>query len=216
MTDEELKSLVASLGESHKETERIIQELIAAGKETDRRMQETDRRMQETDKQIKATGRQIKELGKQIGGLGNKFGSFTEGLALPSMTKILSEQFGMTTINPSVRVKDKQGRTQEIDVLAYANGETNTAFIVEVKSHLREEGIEQILQQLHDFPVLFPELADKKCYGILTAVDASQELQDKVIAKGLYFAQIHDDTFSLCVPDDFKPRCFNPPSEKSS
>ncbi len=45
-------------------------------------LQETDRKFQETD-------RQIRELGKQIGGLGNKFGSFTEGLALPSMQKIL-------------------------------------------------------------------------------------------------------------------------------
>ena len=43
------------------------------------------RLFQETDRQIKATDRQLKELGKQIGGLGAKFGSFTEGLALPSM-----------------------------------------------------------------------------------------------------------------------------------
>ncbi|NTV95645.1 MAG: DUF3782 domain-containing protein, partial [Thiobacillus sp.] len=35
----------------------------------------------------KETDRQLKELGKQIGGLGNKFGSFTEGLALPSLAK---------------------------------------------------------------------------------------------------------------------------------
>ena len=38
---------------------------------------------------LQETDRQIRELGKQIGGLGNKFGSFTEGLALPSMQKIL-------------------------------------------------------------------------------------------------------------------------------
>lgn len=155
------------------------------------------------------TDQQIKELGKQIGGLGNKFGSYTEGLALPSMTKILTEHFGMTTINPSVRVRDKQGNVHEIDVLAYANGEINTAVIVEVKSHLREEAIIQILQQLHDFPVLFPELADKKCYGIITAVDANETLRRKVLEQGLYFAKIHDQQFTLCVPDDFVPHSFN-------
>jgi len=42
----------------------------------------------------KETDRQLKELGKQIGGLGAKFGSFTEGLALPSMEKILRQRFG--------------------------------------------------------------------------------------------------------------------------
>ncbi|OSO86965.1 hypothetical protein B7O87_15670 [Cylindrospermopsis raciborskii CENA303] len=56
----------------------------------------------------KETDLQIKELGKQIGGLGNKFGSFTEGLALPSMQTILREQFGMEIISPSVRVKNRQ------------------------------------------------------------------------------------------------------------
>jgi hypothetical protein len=52
----------------------------------------------------KETDRQLKELGKQIGGLGAKFGSFTEGLALPSMETILGQQFGMEVISPSVRV----------------------------------------------------------------------------------------------------------------
>ncbi len=160
----------------------------------------------------KENDKAMKELRQQIGGIANKFGSFTEGLALPSMTKILTEKFGMTTINPSVRVRDKNGNEQEIDVLAYANGEINTAFIVEVKSHLREEGIEQLLKQCRDFPVLFPELAHKKLYGILAAVDASQQLQQKVLAQGLYFAKIHDEQFSLCVPENFKPFCFNQPS----
>ena len=32
------------------------------------------------------TDKQLKELGKQIGGLGEKFGSFTEGIAVPSMS----------------------------------------------------------------------------------------------------------------------------------
>jgi len=174
MTDEELKTLVASLAVAQ----------------------------QQTDKQLK-------ELSKQIGGLGNKYGSFTEGLALPSMTKILTEKFGMTTINPSDRVRDKDGNTHEIDVLAYNNGEINTAIIVEVKSHLRDDAIAQLLKQLRDFPVLFPELANKKCYGIITAVDANEAMRRKVLAEGLYFAEIHDEQFTLRVPDDFEPRCFN-------
>jgi len=200
MTDQELKDLVASLAISH---QKMAEESALSRKEIDNAIKETDKAIKQTDKAIK-------ELSKQIGGIANKFGSFTEGLALPSMTKILSKKFGMTTINPSVRVRDKQGNEQEIDVLAYANGEINTAIIVEVKSHLREEGIEQLLRQCRDFHVLFPELADKKLYGILAAVDANQQMQQKVMAHGLYFAKIHDEQFSLCVPEDFKPFCFNP------
>jgi hypothetical protein len=191
MTDQELKDLVASLAIDRKETDKQLKKMA-----------------EEAEKSRKENEKAMKELRQQIGGIANKFGSFTEGLALPSMTKILTKKFGMTTINPSVRVRDKEGNEHEIDVLAYANGEINTAFIVEVKSHLREEGIEQLLNQCRLFPKLFPELADKKLYGILAAVDASQQLQQKVLAQGLYFAKIHDEQFSLCVPKGFKPFCF--------
>ena len=69
MTDEELKELVASLAVAQRET---------------------DRQLKETDRQLR---KQLKELGKQIGGLGEKFGGFTEGMVLPFMTKILTENF---------------------------------------------------------------------------------------------------------------------------
>jgi len=56
---------------------------------------ETDKRFKETDERFKATDRQLKELGKPIGGLGNKFGGFTEGMAFPSMRRILRERFNL-------------------------------------------------------------------------------------------------------------------------
>ena len=210
MTDQELKDLVASLSINQ---QKMAEEAAISRKKLSEELAESYKKLnEELSKSRKENDKGMKELRQQIGGIANKFGSFTEGLALPSMSKILTKKFGMTTINPSVRVRDKNGNEQEIDVLAYANGEINTAFIVEVKSHLREEGIEQLLKQCRDFPVLFPELAHKKLYGILAAVDASQQLQQKVIAQGLYFAKIHDEQFSLCVPENFKPFCFNQPS----
>ncbi|MCX7069124.1 MAG: DUF3782 domain-containing protein [Methylococcales bacterium] len=216
MTDQELKDLVASLSinqqkmaeEAAISRKNLNEELAESSKKLNKELAETRKKLSEevaeSDKKLndylaksrKENDKGMKELRQQIGGIANKFGSFTEGLALPSMTKILTKKFGMTTINPSVRVRDKNGNEQEIDVLAYANGEINTAFIVEVKSHLREEGIEQLLKQCRDFPVLFPELAHKKLYGILAAVDANQQLQQKVLAHGLYFAKIHDEQFS--------------------
>jgi len=123
----------------------------------------------------KETDRQLKELGKQIGGLGSKFGSFTEGLALPSMEKILRQRFGMKVVSPSVRASEN-GKHMEIDVLAYTNGNLNTAYIVEVKSHAREESITQLKSILQRFRSFFSEHRDKQLYGILAAVDMSPEL----------------------------------------
>ena len=155
----------------------------------------------------KETDRQLKELGKQIGGLGAKFGSFTEGLALPSMEKILRQRFGMEVVSPSVRVS-KEGRHVEIDVLAYSNGDLNTAYIVEVKSHAREESIAQLKNILQRFRSFFPEHRYKRLYGILAAVDMSPELRQKTLQEGFYVARIHDEVFELDTPDNFQPQSY--------
>ena len=195
-----------------------LEEVWALFRETDRKMQETDRKLkekldrlaEETRERQRETDRQLRELGKQIGGLGNKFGSFTEGLALPSMEKILRRRFGVDTIAPSVRVS-RGGQHLELDVLAYANGEINAAYVVEVKSHLREEHVQQLLGTLEQFADWFPEHRDKRLYGILASEHIPQALRPRVLEQGLYLAHIHDDLCELEVPDDFQPRRFDHP-----
>ena len=155
----------------------------------------------------KETDKQIKELGKQIGGLGRKFGSFTEGLALPSIQKILQEDFKMEIVSPSVRIH-KDGRDMEIDILAYANSEVNEVYVVEVKSHLREEGVTQLQTTMNNFRRFFPEHNDKKLYGILAAVDMTTELRERILSLGFYTANIKEDIFSLNVPENFKAKAY--------
>lgn len=149
----------------------------------------------------------MKELGKQIGGLGEKFGGFTEGLALPSMQAILYERFKMEVVSPSVRAS-KRGEHLEIDVLAYANGDINEAYVVEAKSHAREEAIPQLQRILERFRAFFPEHKDKKLFGILAAVDMGVGLREQVLRAGFYIAQIRGDVFRLDIPTDFEPKVY--------
>jgi RecB family endonuclease NucS len=150
---------------------------------------------------------QLKELDKQMHRLSEKFGSFKDGLALPSMSKVLTERFGMEVISPSVRIK-KQGEHMEIDVLAYANSDVNEAYVVEVKSHAREESIEQLKTILQRFRRFFPEHKDKALFGILAAVDLSDELRERILKAGFYVARIHDQVFELDVPANFRPKAY--------
>jgi hypothetical protein len=188
-----------------KETDLLLKEVSQQQKENAQQLKETDRQQKENAQQQKKTDKQLKELGQQIGGLGAKFGSFTEGLALPSMETILRQRFGMEVVSPSVRVS-KDGKHLEIDVLAYTNGELNTAYIVEVKSHAREESLTQLKSILQRFRSFFPEHKDKKLYGILASVDLSNELREKILQEGFYVARIHDQVFELDIPDNFQPR----------
>ena len=216
MTDDELKNLVASLAISQKETDRLqkenekhIAELRQSQRETGQHIAELRESQRETDRQLKETDRQLrkqlKELGKQIGGLGEKFGGFTEGMAFPSMAKILTEQFGMEVITPRVKAR-RGGDTLELDVLAYANSGRNAAYIVEVKSHLRPDGIAQLQQILQRFRRFFPEHRDKQLYGMLAVVDAPDAVRQEALGQGLYIAGIHNEQFIIETPDGFVPR----------
>jgi len=204
-TSEDVWRLLAELTAAQKETDKQLKEVSQQQKETELLLKEVSQQQKENAQQQKETDKQLKELGKQIGGLGAKFGSFTEGLALPSMETILRQRFGMEVVSPSVRVS-KDGQHLEINVLAYTNGELNTAYIVEVKSHDRQEDITQLKSILQRFRRFFPEHKDKKLYGILAAVDLSPELREKILQEGLYVARIHDQVFELDIPDNFQPQ----------
>ncbi len=225
MTDQELREFIASIAKLQEETARNMAETDRRMAETDRRMAETDRRMAETDRRIARrmeeidrilaeNARQIARTDKQLGKLGNKFGSFAEGMALPSMEKILYNQFNMDVVTPRAKAR-LNGRTIEIDVMAYDNGSRNELYIVEVKSHLTREGIDQILKTIEEFPKFFSAHRDRTVYGIIAAVDIPQNIRAEVLKQGLYLARIHDGEFELLTPKNFKPRAFAFPQERN-
>lgn len=135
-TIEDLQALVA---QSILSTEAFKNQIAASQEAADRRAAEADRRAAEVDKERK-------ELRQQIGGLHNKFGTFAEGLLLPTVKRILRDELGMEQVSERTernRKVDGKKVFMELDAFGYSNGEQNVACIVEIKSHLREDGIEQ-------------------------------------------------------------------------
>lgn len=228
MSEERRRELEAELLEGEVRHERWRREMEEGLQQTERVLADTARQTQENNVQARRIDGQIAEingqiqelnelrkqneqlvadLGQQIGGLGRKFGGFTEGMAFPSMEKILRKRFGMEVITTRVKARQK-GEMLEIDVLAYANHHKNEAFVVEVKSSLKDDGIDQILKILKKFPDFFPEHRGKKLYGILAMVDAPADVRARALREGLYLARIHDETFEIQVPESFVPRAF--------
>ncbi|MCU0780560.1 MAG: hypothetical protein MUF04_05585 [Akkermansiaceae bacterium] len=196
MSTTELKELVASL--------------VIAQKETDRQLRATDVQMQETDRKMQETDRMIKELGRQIGGLGNKFGSFTEGLAFGSISRILRSKFRMETIVPSVSIR-RGHKEQEFDILAYSNGSRNEGVVVEVKSPLDMRAVEQIRAKMADLFVWLPEHSGKAFVVLVGFVKAHADARRAALAEGWYLAEVGDDLFRMVTPKGFKPRRYRHP-----
>ena len=188
----------------HRHQNRRIpdQEQLAAKRHRD----EMDRLEREHQQAKKERDAEYKRLSKMIGDIGEKFGSFTEGMAFPSMQKVLRERFGMQVIMAGVCSKIG-GRSLELDVLA-SSPHKDEIYVVEVKSHLKKRGLRHMLRKLRKFPEFFPDHKDKKLFGILAAVKASEEMQKCVIRRGLFFARVSDETFQVQVPEKFRPRCF--------
>src|SRR5262245_59023054 len=107
MTDQELRDLVASIATMQAEAARQEEKRAEERKEVEEELAEERRK----------TERVVRQVNKQLGELGNKFGSFTEGMAFPSMEKILRNRFKMDVV--ALRAKSRQnGHSIEIDVMA--------------------------------------------------------------------------------------------------
>jgi hypothetical protein len=184
------------------ETDKRIKQLALESEKTEKQIKEAQAK---TDSQLAKTDKQISELGIQIGGINNKFGTFTEGLVYPSIEKELYEKFKVTHVSQRARNKTKQ---VEIDILGYSNGSTNEAYVVEVKSHLRDEALDQILKILEHFKENFPEHKDKKVYGMIASIDTNDEVLTKIEKAGIYYANVSNNIFELKSSKKFKPREF--------
>ena len=191
MTDNELKELVASLAVAQKG------------------MSVTQNETLDKLSALQAdTWKQIKQVNKQLGELGNKWGTFTEGMALESIKKILLEKIKIQVTSQNFS-KRMDGESIEIDVFGYENSLINTAVVVEIKSHLREDAVEQIENTMSNFPKFFPDHADKKLYGIIACVHAPENIKNVLRKKGIYLAVLHDDIFKLYTFKDFTPKDFS-------
>jgi hypothetical protein len=214
MSTVELKQFIEATAIAQRETDRIVKETTLQMKETDRKMQETDRQMKETDRkmketalQMKETDRKLKELGKQIGGLGNKFGAFAEGLAFSSIERILRTEFGMEAVTPRFSVV-RGAESQEYDVLAYSNGETNQGMIVEVKSSLDLATVQQMKRKMDSLFRWMPEHRNKEFQGMVAYVDGSAAARQAVLAQGWHLVHVGEELFEMKTPPGFVPKIY--------
>ncbi len=214
-SEEGRRKIEEDLADERRKTEEARKKIEEDLADERRKTEEVRRRLaEELAEERRKTESVIRQVNKQLGELGNKFGSFTEGMALPSMEKILYQQFKMDVVAPRAKAR-QNGRTLEIDVLAYDNGSRNEAYLVEVKSHLTREGIEQMLTTIERFPKFFGAHRDRTIYGVIAAVDIPDNLRAEVLNKGLYLARIHDGTFELLTQRGFKPAPFGPAAKQN-
>ncbi|MFH0925195.1 MAG: DUF3782 domain-containing protein [bacterium] len=189
------------------EMEKGFQEIWMLFKETDLKIKETDRileeKFKETDQQFKKTEKELEKTLKAVGDLSGKWGRFVEGLILPATERLFRER-GIEVSRVYPRAKSRKfGETMEIDILA-VDGEY--AVLIEAKSTLRIEHVDEHLERIDKFSTFFPEYADRKLIGAIGGVVIDQEADKYACKKGLFVIVESGDNVKILNDQEFRPK----------
>ncbi len=176
----EIKDAFQEIWRLYAETDRKFQETDRRFKETDRKFQETDRRL---DRRFKETDKKFRETDKKIGKLGNRLGQFVEEMVKPGAVALFRKRgIDVHATAQNLSFSDNEGGI-EIDLLV-KNG--REVVLVECKSKLSEDDVNEHLERLKKFKRYFPEYADKHVMGAVAAMVIPKGVARYAYQKGMF------------------------------
>jgi ElaB/YqjD/DUF883 family membrane-anchored ribosome-binding protein len=179
---------------------RLLAELAAAQKETERLLQEQS---QQADQRFKETDRRIREVNKQIGDLGGKWGRFVENMVAPACETLFLER-GIPVHQVAQRVKKRlEEKTLEIDVMVTNE---NHVLVVEVKSSLGVDDVKGLIEDLTQFRQFFPEYAQKQLYGAVAGIEIEEGADKYAYRQGLFVLAQAGEAVSILNDLNFQPK----------
>ncbi|MCX6147842.1 MAG: hypothetical protein NTW25_11445 [Candidatus Kapabacteria bacterium] len=183
------------------------EQLINLFQEDRKQFQEIKEAQAKTDAQLAETNRYIKELGIQIGGVHSSFGKFTEELFMSSLELMMKSNFGIQSFdsNPSRKLDSD---SIEIDAMGIINGSVNKVYIAEIKSNYSKKALKQLNKILDKFNSFYPELSDKKKFGIIAVPFLKDEQIKEISNAGFYPAVFKNDMLVLQTSKNFKAKAF--------
>jgi hypothetical protein len=180
------------------ETDRIIKENARAA---EKRSQEAEKRMQDLDRFLK---QQTKELNRKMGDLGNRLGDFVEAFVEPAVVRLF-QQWGLNVhvVSPNVKIKRPEiGLATEIDLLV-SNGDT--CVLIEVKSNLSIDDVNEHIERMNKFKQLLPEYANKKAFGAVAGMVISDHVAKYAYNKGFFVIGQSDELAVILNDSNFHP-----------
>jgi hypothetical protein len=192
-TADDVWRILAELAEAQKETERILQE--------ERRKTELER--QETKRQFQETARQIKAVNKQIGDLGNRLGEFVEWQVRPAVVRLFQERgLDIHEFHPEASAQ-RGDEGIEIDLLVINDTD---AILVEVKTKLSQQDVDDHLERLAKFKRLMPSYYNKRAFGAVTGMIVPDSVARYAYHKGLFVLAQSGDTVIILNDEQFQPK----------
>ena len=178
-----------------------LEELIYVGfKETDKKWQETDRKWQETIARLDKLSR---DTDKRIGDLTGKWGQFVEGMVAPAVIRLFAER-GIVVTDIARQFERQRGDDGiEIDIFA-KNGEY--VVLIEVKSTLGVDDVNEHLERMAKFARLFPEYHDLKAVGAVAGMIIPKNVARYAYQQGFFVIAQSGETVQFLNDAKFAPK----------
>jgi hypothetical protein len=196
-TEQEFQELRLMMREMSQETDRKFQE-------TDRQIQELSKRIDATSQEVRLTSQQVKRTSDELGRLGNRLGEFVEYLIKPAVVKLFQER-GIEVHKVARDIKannPKLGLATQIDLLVI---NTDTCILIEIKSHLSVDDINEHVERMEKFKPLFPEYKNSRVLGAVSGMVMSDEVARYGYKKGFFVIGQKGETAVILNDDKFKP-----------
>ncbi|HLC15872.1 MAG TPA: DUF3782 domain-containing protein [Thermodesulfovibrionia bacterium] len=189
------------------EMELGFQEIWKLFKETKQSFKETEQFIKETDQQLRASDlrlqKKMDELTNNVNALTGKWSKFVEGLVAPGAIRIFRER-GINVKSVFQRVESqKDGKQMEIDVLA-VDGEY--AVLIEAKSTLSVDDVNEHLERIEAFKYFFPEYQDRKAVGAVAGIVIDKGAERYAYRKGFFVIAQSGETVKILNDEKFQPK----------
>lgn len=168
--------------------------LVAAKAEADRRSSEVERTIAE----IRATGDRAM---KAVDALTTRWGRFVEELVEPAVLTLFQDRgIDIKEVYPRVRNK-RQGLAMEIDILGVDDGDV---VLVECKSRLSKDDVDEFLAKLRRFKQAFPHYADYQVYGAVAGIEINEGIDPYAYKQGLFVIKPSGEGVAIANDADFQ------------
>ena len=190
MTDDELKTLVASLAVGNKE-------LRESQRQTDEQMKRTDEQMKRTDEQLKRTDAKLERVGLTLGNIGRNQGDVAEEFFYNSLINDL--HLGDIEFEDITKNMEKhRGKIQEEYDLFLTNGKAIAVIEVKYKAHIND--LDKLDRKVANFKKLFPIYKDYDLYGGLASFNINDDAKQEALSRGYFVLQRRGDI--VCTESD--------------
>lgn len=188
-----------------KETDRQLkeyaQEAERRNKEAEQRNQEIAQRFREIERFLKE---QSQETDRKIGKLTSRLGEFVEAFVAPSLIRVFQARgIAVNGLSRDISRRNPQlNLATQIDLFA-VNGDY--CILVEVKSKLSIDDVNEHLERMEKFKRLFPEYADKQALGAVAAMVTPEAVAKYAYHKGFFVLAQQGETVAILNDESFQP-----------